>query len=125
MLGSGQHQVGGIHVKAVSIVHFLDEFLDQLVVKRQRSAATRALQVMVVRLADPLEHGIAGAQPRFGNQSYTPEVAQYPVHRRFVELRALTGERSNDLGNGHVLLHRSEYFDNGPSCRRGPEPRAS
>ncbi len=61
MLNTRQHQVRGVHVESVALVYVGDELLNQLVVQRKRAPTLRALQMMMIRLADPLEHGVAGA----------------------------------------------------------------
>jgi hypothetical protein len=51
----------GVHMKTVTLVHLRYELLHKFVVERQSAPAFRALKVVVIRLADPLEYRIAGA----------------------------------------------------------------
>jgi hypothetical protein len=48
-------------VKTVSFVDAVDELLYKFVIKRECAAATGALEMVVIRLADPFEHGVARA----------------------------------------------------------------
>lgn len=122
VLDTRQHQVGGVHMKAVAFVYLCDEALDQLVVEFQRATAACALQMVVVELADPLKHGVAGTEARPGDQANTAQVAQYPVDRRFIETVTVVAERRNDLGDGHVSLHFAEDLDDSVPGRCGPKP---
>ena len=122
VLDTRQHQVGGVHMKAVAFMYLCDEALDQLVVEFQGATAACALQVVVVELADPLKHGVAGTEARLGDQTNAAQVAQYPIDRRFIETGTVVAERRNDLGDGHVSLHFAEDLDDSAPGRCGPKP---
>ena len=109
-------------MKAVAFVYLCDEALDQLVVEFQRATAACALQVVVVELADPLKHGVAGTEARLGDQTNAAQVTQYPIDRRFIETGTVVAERRNDLGDGHVSLHFAEDLDDSAPGRCGPKP---
>ena len=80
------------------------------------------IQVVVVELADPLKHGVAGTEARLGDQTNAAQVAQYPIDRRFIETGTVVAERRNDLGDGHVSLHFAEDLDDSAPGRCGPKP---
>ena len=48
-------------MKTVSFVDAVDELLHKFVIKRECAAATGALEMVMIRLVNPFEHGVARA----------------------------------------------------------------
>ena len=106
-------------MEAMSGMHAVDKLLNQLIVQRQSTAADRALQVVVVRLANPFENCVAGAEPGFGNKSNSTQVAEHPVYRRLIEFRANYPQRLDYLRNSHVALGRPQHVNDRLTSRCG------
>ena len=52
-------------MEAVSFVHAVDKFLHEFVVEWERTSAAGALKMVMIRLADPFEYGIARTEAGF------------------------------------------------------------
>lgn len=69
----------GVHVEAVTLVNLCDEVVDEFIIERESAPTACALEMVVIRLTDPFEYCVAGAQARLGDKANTSKVAQYAV----------------------------------------------